>query len=104
MKDKGKTKSSVTRPYLSEAWEFQSDKWIERAEKDSMGLDLRMAMLCGEMNMKDSLKREAREEENNLSEGERKPTPEKPEPRLETRNNLPNLQSIFGGEHYPNLE
>ncbi|WZZ27355.1 hypothetical protein YC2023_010756 [Brassica napus] len=48
--------------------------------------------------------KEAREEENNLSEGERKPTPEKPEPRLETRNNLPNLQSIFGGEHYPNLE
>ncbi|CAF1970541.1 unnamed protein product [Brassica oleracea var. botrytis] len=66
MKDKGKTKSSVTRPYLSEAWEFQSDKWIERAEKDSMGLDLRMAMLCGEMNMKDSLKRWARSVASNL--------------------------------------
>ncbi|WZZ69804.1 hypothetical protein YC2023_081174 [Brassica napus] len=37
--------------------------------------------------------REAREEEDNLCEGERKPNPEKPEPRLETRNNLPNLQS-----------
>jgi len=33
-----------------------------------------------------------------------KPTPEKHESRLETRNNLPNLQSILGGEHYPNLE
>ncbi|KAG2265807.1 hypothetical protein Bca52824_072886 [Brassica carinata] len=53
-------------PYLSEAWEFQSDKWIERAEKDSMGLDLRMAMLCGEMNMKDSLKRWARSVASNL--------------------------------------
>ena len=39
-----------------------------------------------------------------MSEGERKPTSEKHEPRLETRNNLPNLQSILGGEHYPNLE
>ena len=33
-----------------------------------------------------------------------KPTPEKHEPRLETRNNLSNLQNILGGEHYPNLE
>ncbi|WZZ25201.1 hypothetical protein YC2023_008602 [Brassica napus] len=47
---------------------------------------------------------EVREEENNMSEGEQKPTPEKHEPKLETRNNLPNLQSILGGEHYPNLE
>ncbi|WZZ78695.1 hypothetical protein YC2023_099267 [Brassica napus] len=39
-----------------------------------------------------------------MSEGEMKPTPEKHESRLETRNNLPNLQSILGGEHYPNLE
>ncbi|KAF3535249.1 hypothetical protein F2Q69_00021192 [Brassica cretica] len=37
-------------------------------------------------------------------EGERKPTPEKPEARLKTRNNLPNLQSILGGEYYPNLK
>ncbi|KAF3501888.1 hypothetical protein F2Q69_00043790 [Brassica cretica] len=39
-----------------------------------------------------------------MSEGEMKPTPEKHESRLETINNLPNLQSILGGEHYPNLE
>lgn len=64
--EQSKTKSLVTRPYLSEAWEFQSDKWIERAEKDSMGLDLRMAMLCGEMNMKDSLKWWARSLASNL--------------------------------------
>ena len=39
-----------------------------------------------------------------MSEGERKPTSDKPELKLDTRNNLPNLQSILGGEHYPNLE
>ncbi|KAF2574589.1 hypothetical protein F2Q70_00002303 [Brassica cretica] len=32
-----------------------------------------------------------------MSEGEQKPTPVKHEPRLETRNNIPNLQSILGG-------
>lgn len=31
-----------------------------------MGLDLRIAMLCGEMNMKDSLKRWARSVASNL--------------------------------------
>lgn len=41
-----KTKSLVVpRPYLSEAWEFQSDKWKgRRIEKDSMVIDLRMIM------------------------------------------------------------
>ncbi|VVA92941.1 unnamed protein product [Arabis nemorensis] len=51
-----KSECSVPRPYLSEAWEFQSDKWSGRTEKDSTVIDLRMAKLCGEENMKDSLK------------------------------------------------
>ncbi|CAH2034284.1 unnamed protein product [Thlaspi arvense] len=55
-KEQSKTDSSVPRPYLSEAWEFQGDKWRERTEKDSMVIDLRMAKLCGETNMKDSLR------------------------------------------------
>ncbi|KAF2531107.1 hypothetical protein F2Q70_00029113 [Brassica cretica] len=38
-----------------------------------------------------------------MSEGEWKPTPKKHEPKLETRNKLLNLQSILGGEHYPNM-
>ncbi|VVA92939.1 unnamed protein product [Arabis nemorensis] len=51
-----KTESLVPRPYLSEAWEYQCDKRGARREKDSMVIDFRMAKLCGEMNMKDSLK------------------------------------------------
>lgn len=62
-----KTESSVVpRPYLSEAWDFNSDKWSGRTEKDSMVIDFRMAKLCGEINMKDSLKWWARSVASNL--------------------------------------
>ncbi|KAF8051926.1 hypothetical protein N665_1642s0002 [Sinapis alba] len=54
--EQSKTDSSVPRPYLSEAWELPSDKWSERAKKDSMVLDLRMAKMCNETNIKDCLK------------------------------------------------
>lgn len=60
-----KTESSVVRrPYLSEAWEFHSKRG--RREKDTMVIDLRMAKLCGETNMKDSLKWWARSVASNL--------------------------------------
>ncbi|CAN7093815.1 uncharacterized protein LOC103840505 [Brassica rapa] len=48
--EQSKTDSSVPRPYLSEAWELHSNK------KDSIVLDLRMAKICSETNMKDCLK------------------------------------------------
>lgn len=35
-------------------------KWSEKAKKDSMILDLRMAKMCNETNIKDCLKRWAR--------------------------------------------
>lgn len=54
--EQSKTDSSVPRPYLSEAWELHSNKWSERAKKDSIVLDLRMAKICSETNMKDCLK------------------------------------------------
>ena len=48
--EQSKTDSSVPRPYLSEAWELHSNK------KDSIVLDLRMAKICSDTNMKDCLK------------------------------------------------
>ncbi|KAL1212829.1 hypothetical protein V5N11_019278 [Cardamine amara subsp. amara] len=66
--EKRKTEESsvVPSPYMSEAWDFNSDKWSGRTEKDSMVIDFRMAKLCGEMNMKDSLKWWARSIASNL--------------------------------------
>ncbi|CAH8355456.1 unnamed protein product [Eruca vesicaria subsp. sativa] len=64
--EQSKKDSSVPRPYLSEAWEFHSDKWSGRSEKVSMDIDLRMAKLCGDRYMKDSLKWWARSVASNL--------------------------------------
>ncbi|CAE5958788.1 unnamed protein product [Arabidopsis arenosa] len=61
-----RSESSVPRPYLSETWDFYGDKWRRREEKDSMVIDLRMAKLCGETNMKENLKRWARSVASNL--------------------------------------
>ncbi|CAH8253844.1 unnamed protein product [Arabidopsis lyrata] len=51
-----RSESSVPRPYLSETWNFYGDNWRRREEKDSMVIDLRLAKLCGETNMKENLK------------------------------------------------
>ncbi|CAA7031131.1 unnamed protein product [Microthlaspi erraticum] len=64
--EESKTEWSVPRPYLSEAWDFYSDKWSGRTEKESVVIDLRIAALCGETNMKDSLKWWARSVASNL--------------------------------------